>query len=306
MRRSCLQEHWPAAVLLWALAAWAGWALLRDQAQQTLALLLLPAWIFCELGYRFQGHIGEDVYMGRLLFLWAILYLTSGATGEPKMAMVTHQALIANVDMAPSALALTPDDITVAFLPSAHIAQRVVVELVPIRCGMPVAFAESLMKMPQDIKEVRPTIFLAPPRLWERIYTTICTEVNKRPGVARKIFYTAIALGLGTMIGWKRIVITVGEKIGKEHLTYAQGASAEIIAMATIGLADKFGLPVSTTHVLSSGIAGTMAANRSGLQGDTLRNIALAWILTLPVCVLLGASIFSFALYVLLHLLGVH
>src|SRR6202042_3042004 len=82
----------------------------------------------------------------------------------------------------------------------------------------------------------------------------------------------ALALGLGTMIGWKRIVTTVGEKIGKEHLTYAQGAAAELVAMATIGAADKFGLPVSTTHVLSSGVAGTMAANRSGLQMNTLRN----------------------------------
>jgi long-chain acyl-CoA synthetase len=127
----------------------------------------------------------------------AILYLTSGATGEPKMVLVTHQAIISNLDMAPDALALTPDDITVAFLPSAHIAQRIVVELIPIRCAMPVSFAESLLKMPQDIKEVRPTIFLAPPRLWERIYTTICTEVNKRPALARKLFYAAVALGLG-------------------------------------------------------------------------------------------------------------
>ncbi|MBV9302772.1 MAG: inorganic phosphate transporter [Acidobacteriaceae bacterium] len=118
-------------------------------------------------------------------------------------------------------------------------------------------------------------------------------------------FAVAIALGFGTMIGWKRIVVTVGEKIGKEHLTYAQGASAELIAMGTIGLADKFGLPVSTTHVLSSGIAGTMAANRSGLQGDTLRNILLAWVLTLPVCVLLGAGIFSASLYVIFHFFGV-
>lgn len=114
----------------------------------------------------------------------------------------------------------------------------------------------------------------------------------------------AIALGFGTMIGWKRIVVTVGEKIGKEHLTYAQGASAELVAMATIGLADKFGLPVSTTHVLSSGIAGTMAANRSGLQMETLRNIVLAWVLTLPICVLLGAGIFSASLYVILHVFG--
>ena len=118
-------------------------------------------------------------------------------------------------------------------------------------------------------------------------------------------FAVAIALGFGTMIGWKRIVVTVGEKIGKEHLTYAQGASAEIIAMATIGLADKYGLPVSTTHVLSSGIAGTMAANRSGLQADTLRNILLAWVLTLPICVLLGAGIFSASLYVVFHVFGV-
>jgi inorganic phosphate transporter, PiT family len=114
----------------------------------------------------------------------------------------------------------------------------------------------------------------------------------------------ACFLGFGTMIGWKRIVVTVGEKIGKEHLTYGQGASAELVAMGTIGLADWFGLPVSTTHVLSSGIAGTMAANRSGLQGDTLRNILLAWVLTLPACVLLGASIFSFALFVLFRVFG--
>jgi PiT family inorganic phosphate transporter len=92
----------------------------------------------------------------------------------------------------------------------------------------------------------------------------------------------ALALGLGTMIGWKRIVVTVGEKIGKEHLTYGQGAAAEIVAMGTIAAADSFGLPVSTTHVLSSGVAGTMAANGSGVQMSTIRSIALAWVLTLP------------------------
>jgi PiT family inorganic phosphate transporter len=102
----------------------------------------------------------------------------------------------------------------------------------------------------------------------------------------------AIALGLGTMIGWKRIVITVGEKIGKDHLTYAQGAAAEITAMATIGAADAFGLPVSTTHVLSSGVAGTMAANRTGLQWGTVRNLLMAWVLTLPVSIVLSGSLF--------------
>ena len=102
----------------------------------------------------------------------------------------------------------------------------------------------------------------------------------------------AMALGLGTMIGWKRIVVTVGEKIGKEHLTYAQGAAAEITAMLTIGAADGFGLPVSTTHVLSSGIAGTMAANHSGLQWSTVRNLAMAWVLTLPASMMLAGFLF--------------
>jgi inorganic phosphate transporter, PiT family len=102
----------------------------------------------------------------------------------------------------------------------------------------------------------------------------------------------AIALGLGTMIGWKRIVVTVGEKIGKTHLTYAQGACAEITAAATIAAADGYGLPVSTTHVLSSGIAGSMAANGSGLQWSTIRNIALAWVLTLPIAMILSGMLY--------------
>ena len=102
----------------------------------------------------------------------------------------------------------------------------------------------------------------------------------------------AIALGLGTMIGWKRIVVTVGEKIGKDHLTYAQGAAAELTAMVTIGAADAFGLPVSTTHVLSSGVAGTMAANKTGLQWGTVRNLLMAWVLTLPVSILLSGTLF--------------
>ncbi len=102
----------------------------------------------------------------------------------------------------------------------------------------------------------------------------------------------AIALGLGTMIGWKRIVVTVGEKIGKTHLTYAQGACAEITAAATIAAADIYGLPVSTTHVLSSGIAGTMSASGSGLQWSTIRNIALAWVLTLPAAMILSGCLY--------------
>ena len=100
-------------------------------------------------------------------------------------------------------------------------------------------------------------------------------------------------VGGSTMIGWKRIVVTVGEKIGKTHLTYAQGAAAEIVAMSTIGFADVAGLPVSTTHVLSSGVAGTMMASGSGVQGKTVKSILLAWVLTLPVSMALAAGLFK-------------
>jgi len=102
----------------------------------------------------------------------------------------------------------------------------------------------------------------------------------------------AIALGLGAMVGWKRIVVTVGEKIGKTHLTYGQGASDELVAMGTIMAADMYCLPVSTTHVLSSCVAGTMATNGSGLQMSTLRNIAMAWVLTLPAAMLLSGILY--------------
>jgi PiT family inorganic phosphate transporter len=102
----------------------------------------------------------------------------------------------------------------------------------------------------------------------------------------------AIALGLGTMIGWKRIVVTVGERIGKTHLTYAQGASAELVAMATIGAAELYGLPVSTTHVLSSGVAGSMVANHSGLQWSTVRNLLMAWVLTLPASIAISGGLY--------------
>jgi len=109
----------------------------------------------------------------------------------------------------------------------------------------------------------------------------------------------ALFLGFGTMIGWKRIVVTIGERIGKTHMTYAEGASAEIVAYATIQAASQYGLPVSTTHILSSGVAGTMFANRSGLQSATVRNILLAWVLTLPACVFLGSFLFALGLRLL-------
>jgi long-chain acyl-CoA synthetase len=126
----------------------------------------------------------------------AILYMTSGATGEPKMGVVSHAAVIANLDMAPAAFPIGPEDSTVVFLPSAHIAQRIVLELIPMRMGTPVYFSESLARLPADLKAIRPTMFLAPPRVWERMYATISNEIRKRPLFARKIFHGALGLGL--------------------------------------------------------------------------------------------------------------
>ncbi len=125
----------------------------------------------------------------------AVLYMTSGATGEPKMGVVSHAAVIANLDMAPVAFPIGPQDSTVVFLPSAHIAQRIVLELIPMRMGTPVYFSESLARMPAELKAIRPTMFLAPPRVWERMYATISNELKKRPLIARKLFYGALGLG---------------------------------------------------------------------------------------------------------------
>ncbi len=127
---------------------------------------------------------------------YAILYLTSGATGEPKMVLTTHEAVVANVEMGPAALPLTTDDVTIAFLPSAHITQRIAVELVPMYFGTPVIFSESLLKLPSEIKSVRPTLFVAPPRMWERVYASVCTEIRKKPAPVRKLFYAAVGLGI--------------------------------------------------------------------------------------------------------------
>jgi PiT family inorganic phosphate transporter len=114
----------------------------------------------------------------------------------------------------------------------------------------------------------------------------------------------ALALGLGTMVGWRRIVVTIGEKIGKTGLSYAQGATAELVTMTTIGLAGAVGVPVSTTHTLASSVAGAMFAGRSGLQTATVRNILLAWVLTVPACMLLGSVLFAGSLFVILRLFG--
>ena len=170
------------------------WILLADdEGEGTLTLSHL-----CEIG---RGRLAEDPSsFDRILAQYdptadAILYMTSGATGEPKMGLVTHRALVANIDMAPAVLTLTPEDSTIAFLPSAHIAQRVVVELLPVRQGCCVWFSEGLSKLPHEIRAIRPTFFLAPPRLWERVFSTISAEIRKRPAPVRRLFYFGLGLG---------------------------------------------------------------------------------------------------------------
>lgn len=125
----------------------------------------------------------------------AVLYLTSGATGEPKMSLASHAAILANMDMGPVVLPLTPQDSTIVFLPSAHIVQRIVLEFVPMRMGTPVWFSESLARLPGELKTIRPTLFVAPPRVWERVYSNVQAELKKKPPFVRRIFENALALG---------------------------------------------------------------------------------------------------------------
>jgi long-chain acyl-CoA synthetase len=185
----------------------------------------------------------------------AILYLTSGATGEPKMGLVTHAALTANIDMGPLALPLTPDDSTIAFLPSAHIAQRVVIELMPIRMGIPVWFSESLARLPQELKTIRPTFLLAPPRVWERIFASINTEVNKKSGAARKMFHGAV--GLGAEVSRLR---EEGKPVPKTMLTFLKMADRLIFSTIRKRLGGRIRLAASGAAPLGKDLARFYAA----------------------------------------------
>ncbi len=126
---------------------------------------------------------------------YGILYLTSGATGEPKMGLVTHNAMLANCECGPPALPVNNDDCILAFLPSAHITQRLIVEILMLRMGVQVFFSEGLSKMPVELRSVRPTFFVAPPRVWERIYSSITTEIRKKPAFVRRLFYMGLGVG---------------------------------------------------------------------------------------------------------------
>ena len=222
----------------------------------------------------------------------AILYLTSGATGEPKMALVTHGAVVANLDMGPAVLPIGPDDLTVAFLPSAHIAQRVVVELLPMRLGTPVTFAESLLKLPQDIRLARPTMLLAPPRMWERIYSTICTELRKRPAAARRAFYGALGLSLAAanyrhqgkpVPGRIRIPLKLADRLFFQKVRDRFGGRLRIAASGAAPLSkelaefyEAIGMPLVEGYGLTEG--GVAALNpldmpRAGSIGKVLPGV---------------------------------
>jgi inorganic phosphate transporter, PiT family len=194
---------------------------------------------------------------------------------------------------------------TKEFKPNTMLAMRTLVNGI----GTEMALFKDLSKVPNDqVRNFRNDMYLASEALRimqksgkpQLAAADVAVLKNYKTHIDRSTRFiplwvkvaVALALGLGTMVGWKRIVVTVGEKIGKNHLTYAQGAAAEITAMATIGAADAFGLPVSTTHVLSSGVAGTMAANHSGLQWGTVRNLLMAWVLTLPAAMMLSGFLF--------------
>jgi long-chain acyl-CoA synthetase len=169
----------------------------------------------------------------------AILYLTSGATGEPKMGLTSHAAILANIDMGPVVLPITPEDSTLVFLPSAHIAQRIVLELVPMRMGTPVWFSESLARLPSELKSIRPTVFLAPPRVWERMFSTIQNEIRKRPAPVRKVFYGALGLGLEAaryrqegkpVPGWMSRLLKIADKLVFSKIRERLGGRIRIAA----------------------------------------------------------------------------
>lgn len=224
----------------------------------------------------------------------AILYLTSGATGEPKMGLSSHAAVLANLDMGPVVLPIHPADSMLVFLPSAHIAQRIVSQLVPMRMGTPVWFSESLARLPAELKTIRPTIFLAPPRVWEKMYTTVVNEVKKRPALAKKIFYGALGLGAEAakyrqagkpLPGWMKSMLKVADKLVFSKVRERLGGRIRVAACgaAPLGkdLADFFaaiGMPLVEGYGLTE--AGILCFNpldspRSGSVGKALPGVKL-------------------------------
>lgn len=223
-----------------------------------------------------------------------ILYMTSGATGEPKTVLTTHSALIANAEMGPKVLPLGPDDRTLAFLPSAHIAQRIVLEFVPITLAMPVYFSEGLAKMPDELRSVKPTFFLAPPRVWERVYSSISTEVKKRPPFAQKLFHGALGLGLRAarlrrdgkpVPSWMQaslkfanaiIFNKVRERLGGKLRVAASGAAP--LGLDLTFFYEAIGMPLVEAYGITEGGVATMnpvGNTRAGSIGKALPGVEL-------------------------------
>jgi inorganic phosphate transporter, PiT family len=251
------------------------------------------------------------ILIGTVPTTYALNHAVTARQTQDFIAVSQQAAEALNKYVVPSAVIGDPrDDLTEfvrskEFKPGTMLAMRTLVNDV----GTEMALFKELAKVPNDqVRNFRNDMYLTSEALRimqksgkpELAAADTAIVKNYKVHIDRATRFiplwvkvaVALALGLGTMVGWKRIVVTVGEKIGKNHLTYAQGAAAEITAMATIGAADAFGLPVSTTHVLSSGVAGTMAANHSGLQWGTVRNLLMAWVLTLPAAMMLSGFLF--------------
>jgi long-chain acyl-CoA synthetase len=223
----------------------------------------------------------------------AILYMTSGATGEPKMGLVTHSAIVSNLEMGHAVVPLSPDDCTIAFLPSAHIAQRIVSELLAVREGVCVWFSEGLSRLPHEIRAIRPTFFLAPPRVWERVYSSICAEIRKRPAPVRRLFYAGVGLGAEAsrlrqrsrpVSRWMQFMLRlfdrvmfakIRERLGGRMRIAASGAAplgkdlAEFYAAIGMPLIEGFGLTeggVATLNPLDRPKAGSIGKLLPGVE----------------------------------------
>jgi long-chain acyl-CoA synthetase len=205
---------------------------------------------------------------------YAILYMTSGATGEPKMGLVSNWAVGANLDMGPHVLPLGPHDSTVVFLPSAHIAQRVVAQFLPMRCGTPVYFSEGLTRLPGELRSIKPTFFLAPPRVWERMYASISTEIKKRPAIVRRMFYIALGIGLRAsrlrqenkpIPTWMERSLKLGNKLVFNKIRERLGGRLKVAASGAAPLSrdlaqffEAVGLPLIEGYGLTEGGVATL------------------------------------------------
>src|ERR1700693_1357443 len=268
------------------------WILLTGEAGDTLTLEQLRAEGRLALSEDAQAF--EKIRAGVNADDLAILYLTSGATGEPKMGLVTHAALVANVDAGPTVLPLLPTDSTIGFLPSAHIAQRVVIELVPIRLGVTVWFSESLAKLPSEMKNIRPTFLLAPPRVWERIFASVNAEVKKKSALARKLFHGSVGLGAEVarlseegkpVPKWMRNTLKLAERLVFSKIRARLGGRLRIAASGAAPLGKELarfyaaiGMPLIEGYGLTEG--GVLTLNpldrpKSGSIGVALPGVEL-------------------------------